>query len=305
MTPTTLTTARLRLEPLRVDDAAEMADVLADPALYRFTGGHPPGPDSLRRRYTAQVVGGSPDGRQQWLNWIVRDLTTGAAVGFVQATVERGTADVAWVIGSAHQGRGFATEAAAVVVDRLREQGVDVVRAYVHPGHLASAAVARAAGLVVTGRVVDGEVEWRSPATEPAVVVGRAGGIDPARLLAFWSLAAEDAHRPADSEDAVRRLLERDPAALLSATVGDVLVGTVVAGFDGWRCHLYRLAVHPVWRRRGIARQLVDAAERRFAGFGATRADAMVLDDNPRAHALWSGLGYARQADWARWVKRL
>ncbi|WP_405737448.1 GNAT family N-acetyltransferase [Streptomyces sp. NBC_01537] len=32
---------------------------------------------------------------------------------------------------------------------------------------------------------------------------------------------------------------------------------------DGWRCHLYRLAVHPGHRRQGIA--LLDAAEQRFA----------------------------------------
>ena len=37
----------------------------------------------------------------------------------------------------------------------------------------------------------------------------------------------------------------------------DRVVGTVIAGWDGWRAHLYRLAVAPDLRGRGIARQLL------------------------------------------------
>lgn len=279
-----------------------MMGVLADPTLYRFIGGAPPSADDLRRRYAAQSAGHSPDGAQDWLNWVVRDAATGAATGYVQATVERGTADVAWVIGSEFQGRGLAGAAATAMVGWLRANGVETVVAHVHPDHLASAALARRLGLVATGALVDDEVEWKHPAQERPVTIGPAADVDPERLLAFWAVAAEDAHRPADSDTAVRRLLDRDPEALLTATIGDILIGTLVAGFDGWRCHLYRLAVHPSWRRRGIARLLVDAAEARFAAFGATRADAMVLDGNPDAHALWAGLGYTRQGEWSRWV---
>ena len=69
------------------------------------------------------------------------------------------------------------------------------------------------------------------------------------------------------------------------------IVCTVIAGWDGWRCHLYRLAVAPHRRREGIGRQLVAAAEERFGVLGGTRADAMVLDDNADAHAVWSAGG--------------
>jgi hypothetical protein len=46
---------RLRLVPLRVDDADEMAAVLAAPSLFAFTGGEPPSADELRDRYAVQV----------------------------------------------------------------------------------------------------------------------------------------------------------------------------------------------------------------------------------------------------------
>jgi ribosomal protein S18 acetylase RimI-like enzyme len=124
-------------------------------------------------------------------------------------------------------------------------------------------------------------------------------------VMKFWAAAAEDSHRPPDSADAVRRLVARDPQALILAVDNGVVVGSVIAGWDGWRCHLYRLAVAPTHRRQGIARRLVALAEERFTSYGGTRADAMVLDDNEGAHRIWSASGYAAQTEWSRWVKSL
>lgn len=67
-----LTTERLTLTPLTPADAEPMVAVLADPALYGFTGGHPPDLAALQRRYAAQSRGLAPDGTEWWLNWIVR-----------------------------------------------------------------------------------------------------------------------------------------------------------------------------------------------------------------------------------------
>ena len=124
-------------------------------------------------------------------------------------------------------------------------------------------------------------------------------------VLAFWRVAAEDAHRPPDTAGAIATLHLRDPDALILAVDGDQIVGSVIAGWDGWRCHLYRLAVDPERRRTGIGRALIEAAENRIRALGGSRIDAMVLDDNPRAHAIWAARGYHRQADWSRWIKGL
>ncbi|GAA2329447.1 GNAT family N-acetyltransferase [Dactylosporangium salmoneum] len=124
-------------------------------------------------------------------------------------------------------------------------------------------------------------------------------------VLVFWKLAAEDTNRVGDDAAAVTALIDRDPEALLLALDGDEIVGSLIAGFDGWRCHLYRFAVHPDRRRRGIGKALLDAAEERFRALGGRRADAMVLDDNALAHHAWSAGGYAPQPQWRRWVKGL
>ena len=134
--------------------------------------------------------------------------------------------------------------------------------------------------------------------------------IRPARLdeaaavLEFWRGAAEGTSI-SDDPDGVRTLIERDPGALLLAVDGEKIAGTVIAGFDGWRCHLYRLAVDPELRRRGIGSALLDAAHRRFESFGGRRADAMVLEHNETGQRTWSAAGYQREDHWRRWVKPL
>ena len=124
-------------------------------------------------------------------------------------------------------------------------------------------------------------------------------------VLEFWLTAAENAARPADSPAALAALHLRDPDALILAVDGDEIVGTVIAGWDGWRCRLYRLAVAPSRRRAGIGGALISAAEERFRVLGGTRVDAMVLDDNVAAHGIWAANGYRRQEEWSRWVKPL
>ncbi|MEU0304950.1 GNAT family N-acetyltransferase [Streptomyces cyaneofuscatus] len=123
-------------------------------------------------------------------------------------------------------------------------------------------------------------------------------------VLAFWKVSAEGTSI-SDDGDGVARLVERDPDALILAERDGTLVGTVIAGFDGWRCHLYRLAVHPEQRRRGVGGALLTAAEERFAALGGRRSDAMVLDRNESAQQAWRAAGYGPQPQWSRWVKHL
>lgn len=162
--PPVLGTARYALEPLVVAHAREMVGVLADPALYRFTGGEPPSAAALEVRFARQAAGRSPDGTARWLVWILRERGSGRAAGFVQATVtDEGAARaaaVAWLVGTAAQGSGAAAECAGAMVAWLRGEGVGIVRADIHPDHAASEAVARRLGLAPTDVRVDGEVRW-------------------------------------------------------------------------------------------------------------------------------------------------
>ncbi|MBO3086309.1 GNAT family N-acetyltransferase [Cellulomonas fengjieae] len=160
-----LRSARLVLEPLDLGHVDEAFDAFDDPRLHTYTGGHPASLDELRARFARQAVGSSTDGSQGWLNWMLRRQDTHELVGTVQATLSRGEddelqAELAWVVASDHQGRGYASEAAVAVAGWLREHGVGCLIADIHPDHQASAGVARAVGLHATTTVVDGEIRW-------------------------------------------------------------------------------------------------------------------------------------------------
>lgn len=163
-----ITTARLDLVPLGQANAAgladEMVEVLSGPGLYEFIGGAPPTHAELRDRYARLAAGHPPDGSQEeWWNWIMRQRDPVTAVGTVQATITgRGSlAEIAWVVGTAWQGRGFASEAALALVGWLEARQVQAITACIHPHHRASAAVAERAGLRPTGEFRDGERVWR------------------------------------------------------------------------------------------------------------------------------------------------
>jgi ribosomal protein S18 acetylase RimI-like enzyme len=92
---------------------------------------------------------------------------------------------------------------------------------------------------------------------------------------------------------------------LLVAVVEGEIVGTLIVGWDGWRGSMYRLAVAPERRRRGIGRRLVEAGHEHLAGMGAPRVGALVNHEDRNAGALWRAAGYELDPGVGRYVKDL
>lgn len=93
-----------------------------------------------------------------------------------------------------------------------------------------------------------------------------------------------------DDAEALVLLIRDSPGALLvDDRVGEI-VGTVIAGWNGWRGSIYRLAVVPSWRRRGVARGLLGVATTQLRAVGARRTDAFVVGDDAQARAFWDSL---------------
>jgi ribosomal protein S18 acetylase RimI-like enzyme len=119
-------------------------------------------------------------------------------------------------------------------------------------------------------------------------------------VVRLWETSAGPTRHAGQRPEAAR-LLEHDPDALLLAELDGELVGTLIVGWDGWRCHLYRLAVVETARRQGVGRALLRRALSRVIRLGAARVDAMVDLENGAGVAFWESEGFEfDQAD-GRW----
>ena len=121
-------------------------------------------------------------------------------------------------------------------------------------------------------------------------------------VLGVWARGRSAYAGVEDSVEGVAKLLAFDPTALLVATIDETPVATLIATWDGWRGQMYRLAVDPEHRRRGIARDLVTEGHRRLSERGVTRITALVADDDERARSFWFSLGYVHDSAMGRLV---
>jgi ribosomal protein S18 acetylase RimI-like enzyme len=108
-----------------------------------------------------------------------------------------------------------------------------------------------------------------------------------------------------DNADDLHRAVAASVADVLVAEVEGQVVASIIGTFDGWRGNIYRLAVHPEYRRRGIARALVAEVERRLSGQGVKRITALVEKDHQWATSFWEAVGYGLDCRIVRHVRSL
>jgi ribosomal protein S18 acetylase RimI-like enzyme len=95
-----------------------------------------------------------------------------------------------------------------------------------------------------------------------------------------------------DNADAVLRAINSPMSKLLIGEIDGKIVGSIIGTFDGWRGNIYRLAVHPDYRRRDYATLLVQEAGKWFGQMDVKRVTALVEKDHPWAMAFWKAAGY-------------
>jgi ribosomal protein S18 acetylase RimI-like enzyme len=137
-------------------------------------------------------------------------------------------------------------------------------------------------------------------------VVRHAHVNDAPAVLALWARARSEHATTSDRAEDIERLLDETPSALLVAEADDgEIVGVLIAGWDGWRGNMYRLAVHPDYRRHGIGRRLVAVGEEHLRRLGTRRVTALVGYDDAVAAAFWDAAGYPVDREIGRRVRNL
>lgn len=289
----TLDTARLVLEPLTVEHAPAMVAVLAHPSLYEFTGGLPVNEETLAERYARQIRGASADGSQGWMNWVIRDRSSSALLGFVQATLTEHPAglgsEIGWLVTPSAQGHGVATEAIRVMVRWLEEHDVRMFAAHIHPQNESSKAVARKLRFAPTDVVVDGEVRWERAS---GFVIRQAAVGDIPELCGLWDATGIGFDQGLVREE-VLAVLAQNPELVLVAVDETGIFGSVLGTFDGRRGWVNRLATRPDRRALGIAKALMRKLEEELQKKGARKVNLLIEPENDGVVPFYANLGFA------------
>jgi ribosomal-protein-alanine N-acetyltransferase len=171
-----LSTERLRLRALGVEDAEALFPTLSDAELMTWWSSAPHQNVAETRAYFAPRV--EQDG---WRCWAITLAGDDTAIGWVAAGEKRqgGVTEIGYLLARAHWGRGIAAEAVSAVIDRLFAEGQRRVFADTDPDNTASLALLERLGFrregylrgewethigvrdsVILGLLKD---EWRSP----------------------------------------------------------------------------------------------------------------------------------------------
>lgn len=108
----------------------------------------------------------------------------------------------------------------------------------------------------------------------------------------IWT-AAFGADAPSSLVDQSIAEKERfQPGLVFVAEINGRLVGTIIAGYDGYRGWLNGVAVHPDYQRRGIAREMVHHAIAKLQSLGCLKVNLQIRDGNEAVVAFYETLGF-------------
>ena len=85
-----------------------------------------------------------------------------------------------------------------------------------------------------------------------------------------------------DSKEGIEKFLRRNPDTCFVADVENVIIGVIIVGNDGRRGYIYHTAVHPQYRKQGVAKSLVDTAMTALQKIGISKAALVVFDGGNR-----------------------
>ena len=100
-----------------------------------------------------------------------------------------------------------------------------------------------------------------------------------------------------DSREGIGKFLQRNPDTSFAAEADGGMIGAILVGSDGRRGYIYHTAVHPKYRRQGVAKRLVDAAMSALRDMGIHKAALVVFGRNEAGNAFWEKMGFTVRED--------
>jgi ribosomal protein S18 acetylase RimI-like enzyme len=115
---------------------------------------------------------------------------------------------------------------------------------------------------------------------------------DEAAVVALWREVFADDPPHHDPAASIQLKMAVQPELFFVALREGELVGTVMAGFDGHRGWIYRVAVSQEHQRQGIGTALVRRAESELIARGAPKINLQIRATNSQVLGFYQHLGY-------------
>ena len=111
-------------------------------------------------------------------------------------------------------------------------------------------------------------------------------------VKALWQEAFPNDKPWNAAEIVVAEKLKMQPELFLVAIESGAVIGSIMAGYDGHRGWISRIAVLAAKRGAGIGRALIDEAERRLIAIGCAKINLQVVTENADVVGFYRRLGY-------------
>jgi ribosomal protein S18 acetylase RimI-like enzyme len=111
-------------------------------------------------------------------------------------------------------------------------------------------------------------------------------------VKALWSEAFPNDAPWNAAATAIAEKLRFQPDLMLVALEENHVVGSVMAGYEGHRGWISRIAVLTSHRNRGVGRELLVEAERRLAALGCIKVNLQVVESNSETVRFYESSGY-------------
>lgn len=134
--------------------------------------------------------------------------------------------------------------------------------------------------------------EFNTRCTSNRLTIRNYDSSDCAQVVELWDAVFPNSTGHNEPKGAIDRKVASNDGLFFVAADGDVILGTVLAGYDGHRGWLYSVAVAPDRRRDGIGSQLIRHAEQALAQLGCPKLNIQVRADNAAVVAFYESLGF-------------
>ena len=118
---------------------------------------------------------------------------------------------------------------------------------------------------------------------------------DEAAVIRLWT-RCDLVHPSNDPAEDIRRKVAFQPELFFVGLLGEKIITSVMAGYEGHRGWINYLAVDPEHQRTGVGRAIMLYAEKELESIGAAKINLQVRSENTAVVHFYNRLGYDVEA---------